>query len=493
MKIPKSSENEEYYETNTPLLDHNLENTDTALISGSLIRTRSTFTRKSFVGGEVTPTLGAMALCFIAYFNVSGGPWGTEEIISSLGPLPGFIGIFLMAIFWAFPLILVTSELSSTYPDDGGYSIWVAEAFGEFWGFQESYWSWVSGVIDNAVYPLLAFHTLRELFDLEDSFLVKFLITIIFSLPTAIFVENFGKSLFVMFAFIMTPFFIFAVYSFSYTPNMNNLNIITYETSDDIWNGIFTFLPILYWNFSGLDCVSTCAGEVKNPKHSYIIGLSFALLLIILTYLITLAAAVVSVDNGSWTDWVEGSLITVITDKMGNYFGFWVLLASLVGNMGMHLAEMFEDSWQLCGMAESGLAPTVFAYRSKTFNTPIVAILFSIFLICLLITLDFRQIIIVNNFFSVLSALLELCAFASIRLNETEAKDSTNIFRIPIETKAQLIMFLFIPLFVGSFVLFTSLFDSLFSFIVDFLAVIFGLLFYSYMKSIGSINYKRNN
>merc|ERR1711991_1305852 len=104
-----------------------------------------------------TRRLGVMGVALITYFNVCGGPWGIEEVVSDVGPLPGIIGLAIFPLLWALPVALVTAELASAYPDDGGYSLWVGEAFGEFWAFQESYWSWVSGVIDNALYPGLVF------------------------------------------------------------------------------------------------------------------------------------------------------------------------------------------------------------------------------------------------------------------------------------------------------------------------------------------------
>ena len=50
------------------------------------------------------------------------------------------------------------------FPVNGGYSIWVTEAFGGFWGLQESYWSWFSGVVDNAVYPVLIYDGFKNYF-----------------------------------------------------------------------------------------------------------------------------------------------------------------------------------------------------------------------------------------------------------------------------------------------------------------------------------------
>eukprot|EP00983_Pelagomonas_calceolata_P025660 804815-Pelagomonas_calceolata.AAC.11 len=36
-----------------------------------------------------------------------------------------------------------------------GYVAWVTAAFGPFWGFQEGVWSWLSGVTDNSLYPVM--------------------------------------------------------------------------------------------------------------------------------------------------------------------------------------------------------------------------------------------------------------------------------------------------------------------------------------------------
>mmetsp|Transcript_5079 Transcript_5079/g.4320 ORF Transcript_5079/g.4320 Transcript_5079/m.4320 type:complete len:118 (-) Transcript_5079:28-381(-) len=84
----------------------------------------------------------------------------------------------------------MTAELSSAFPYNGGYSLWVKAAFGKFWGVQESYWSWVSGVVDNAVYPVIIFQTISNV--APDSFgamsaglawLFKAALCVIFSIP----------------------------------------------------------------------------------------------------------------------------------------------------------------------------------------------------------------------------------------------------------------------------------------------------------------------
>ena len=88
--------------------------------------------------------LSRYAVIALVFFNVSGGPWGSEELFT-YGPGIGVFTILLVALLYAFPQCELTTELSSSFPVNGGYSLWVTEAFGPFWGFQESYWSWLSG------------------------------------------------------------------------------------------------------------------------------------------------------------------------------------------------------------------------------------------------------------------------------------------------------------------------------------------------------------
>ena len=46
----------------------------------------------------------------------------------------------------------------------------MSEAFGEFWGFQVSYLAWTAGVIEAAVFPVLAYETLARPFKPDEGF-----------------------------------------------------------------------------------------------------------------------------------------------------------------------------------------------------------------------------------------------------------------------------------------------------------------------------------
>merc|ERR1711870_35690 len=97
-------------------------------------------------------------------------------------------------------------------------------------------------------------------------------------------------------------------------------------------------------------------------------------------------------------------------------------------------AELFEDSWQLAGMADAGMLPAVFSRRLGRFGTPWVAILF--------------QVVLISFFVSF--------AFMKLRISKP---DLPRPFRIPVRTRLGLFFFLLFPLGMGTAV-FISTFVS---------------------------------
>ena len=63
---------------------------------------------------------------------------------------PTIIGVssisiwIISAIFFFLTYGLLSAELGSTYPDDGGIVSWVQRAFGEFWGVMEGWMYWIN-------------------------------------------------------------------------------------------------------------------------------------------------------------------------------------------------------------------------------------------------------------------------------------------------------------------------------------------------------------
>lgn len=434
--------------------------------------------------------LGVWSVCFITYFNVAGGPWGGEEIISDAGPLAGIIGMILFPLIWGLPLALITAELSTKFPQNGGYSIWVSEAFGGFWGFQESYWSWISGVVDSAVYPVLAFQMLIKAFyngkfNFWLGWLLKSGLALLWTLPNLFHIEILGRGLSFLTAFTIIPFVVFVIITLSKgSLDFNRLGRISPISE---FSGYSDLVNVLYWNFSGFDCSSTFAGEVRSPRKSYPKGLLMSLVLVSVTYMFPLVAATLRDDADTWASWEEGSFSTIMRDQVGVWMMHWVVVASFVSNFGMYAAEVFEDSWQLHGMAEVGLAPSIFAYLSPTFKTPWVAVLTSYAIVVVLVSFDFNFILTIDNFFSVASALLEISAFVKLRW-DGGVRDEGKVFYVPLGWKS-IVVALILPVSLGVFILASSILNSVESLVINACGLLFGVVCYYFMTFNSNFGY----
>lgn len=62
-----------------------------------------------------------------------------------------------------------------------------------------------------------------------------------------------------------------------------------------------------------------------------------------------------------YTTWDDGSYSVIAQQIGGTWLCIWVLISSVFGNLGLYVAEMAKDGFQLAGMADSGLAPPYFA------------------------------------------------------------------------------------------------------------------------------------
>src|SRR5712692_95299 len=89
------------------------------------------------------------------FFMVSGGTYGTEDIIHGAGYGRGILILLLTPLLWSLPTAFMIGELSSALPAEGGYYVWVRRAMGRFWGFQEAWLSLVASIFDTAIYPTL--------------------------------------------------------------------------------------------------------------------------------------------------------------------------------------------------------------------------------------------------------------------------------------------------------------------------------------------------
>src|ERR1700704_2732152 len=98
------------------------------------------------------------------FFMVSGGTYGTEEIVHGAGYGRGILILLLTPLLCSLPTAFMIGELAAALPAEGGYYAWVRRGLGNFWGFQEAWLSLVASVFDMAIYPTLFVFYLTQIF-----------------------------------------------------------------------------------------------------------------------------------------------------------------------------------------------------------------------------------------------------------------------------------------------------------------------------------------
>ncbi|TFJ81049.1 hypothetical protein NSK_007692 [Nannochloropsis salina CCMP1776] len=368
--------------------------------------------------------IGTAALAALIFFSVSGGPFGMEEAVQSAGPLVTIVGLLVLPMLWSVPEALITAECAPAFAEPSGSVAWVESAFGPFWGWMKGYLSWLSGVTDNALYPVLIadyltsfFHKEAETIGVVDGLhrvLLLLGLTLVLTYLNWRGLDVVGTAAIVLMTLCMLPFVIMCIAALVQYNKLDGSRLG--ELPEGGWGAVqwSSLLNILFWQLNYWDSVATFAGDVKNPGKAFPRALAIAVALVVLSTLVPLATAVTG-TRFAYTEYTDGFFGKVGSDLVGKWLGAMIALAAALSSVGMFEAEMASDAFSLMGLAERGHLPAFFAHRSRH-GTPSAAIVCSACGITFLASMSFLEIVQVLNFLYMLAMLIEFAAFVRLRV-----------------------------------------------------------------------------
>lgn len=416
-------------------------------------------------GAKNMTKVSFIPLTFLIFYGVSGGPFGVEDTVRAGGPFLAIVGYLIFPIIWSIPESLITAELCTMFPENGGYVVWVSTALGPYWGFQLGWIKWMSGVVDNALYPVLFLDYIKSDLPALASGLPRTLAILALVISLA-YLNYRGLTIVAWVAtalaiFTLLPFVIMGLIAL---PKLEPSRWFVVDLGNLQWG---LYLNTLFWNLNYWDSVSTMAGEVEDPGKTIPKALFFALPLVVSVYVFPLlfGTGAVPLHRDLWTDGYFSDIANIIG---GVLLKVWVQGGSAVSNMGMFLAEMSGDSFQLLGMAERGMLPDFFTKRSR-YGTPLIGILFSASGVALLSCLSFQEIVAAENFMNCFGMILEFISFVKLRIKYPTA---SRPYRIPLGTVGSILIC--VPPTI--FILLVMALCSFKVMIVSFLAILVGLI-----------------
>ena len=356
---------------------------------------------------------------------VSGGTYGTEDIVHGAGYGRAILILLLTPLLWSLPTAFMIGELSSALPFEGGYYAWVRRAMGNFWGFQEAWLSLVASIFDMAIYPTLFVLYLDRLFPWfqqgHRGLYVGMAVVIACALLNIAGVKVVSHTSLWLFFALSAPFLaIVCIAPFK----LGALAVATNPSKSDV--GILTGLLICMWNYMGWDNASTIATEVEKPQRTYPRAMLVAVVIVAISYIIPVGAMWMtglpasSWDTGFWAD-IAGIL-------GGPLLRFGLALGGMISGFGMFNALVMSYSRLPLAMAQDGMLPKVFGKLHPKSKAPWVAIvvLACFWMPCLL--LGFERLVTLDILVYGSSLFLEFLALAVLRFTEPNLKRP---FKVP--------------------------------------------------------------
>ncbi|KAA0163706.1 hypothetical protein FNF27_07907 [Cafeteria roenbergensis] len=317
---------------------------------------------------NVQQKLGIIGFALVAFFAVCGGPFGLEAQVSSGGPLLSLASYAALPFLWALPQVVMTAELASRFPEDGGFVVWVGTALGESAALVAGINGIAASTVELAIYPTLvaeyagqgsafahrAGGNASTTGPAEDEgglepgivMLIKAVVVLLALSLNLVGLDILSRVAVIMLVIVVAPFVIALVILWprvvAASPNI--VALPPGGISGVAWD---LWLPATLWSFTGWDALGAVAGQVSRPGRTYCCGSFLAVVMVAVVYALPLiTGAALHPDLGTWTD---GCLVRFARDA-GTWVGDWVAGAAVVANFGLLCATLAATSRALWAM-----------------------------------------------------------------------------------------------------------------------------------------------
>jgi amino acid transporter len=360
---------------------------------------------------------------------VSGGPHGLEESIQQSGAGMGLLLIVLLPLMWAYPIALMTAELSAAIPVEGGYYAWTKRAFGPFWGFMCAWWTWLYSMVDAAVYPVL-FASYLASFEklmfgrsiLEHNPLIQWAVALaiiaIFSALNVRGTKLVGKTAVFLGFFLILPYIALAAVGIFRMLSEPGPIVREFTPKGQTLTTVFASgLYIVMWNYLGWDSLSTVSEEVDQPERNFPKALLICVPIVAAIYLVPVIVGLrFSPDT---TKWADGTWPLIARDVGGQWLGSWISLAGLASPIALFVTALLAASRIPFVLAEDRFFPKPLLKVHPRFHTPWIAVILCGLIYAVLAGLfTFVQLIEINVTLYSAAVIVELVALAALRRKE---------------------------------------------------------------------------
>jgi len=385
---------------------------------------------------QLKRTIRLAPLIALIYCASSGGPYGLETAISSSGVGITLILILVMPLVLSIPMSLMAAELGSALPLEGGYYAWVKISMGRFAGFMEAMFSWLASWLDTALYPVIFVDYLsiwfpalargkHPLFSLwNGGFCVDlhWLVAILMMAPLAYLnirgANVVGRSTMIFMAGIFVPIICLVIFEAKHFINHPHSHLLQPMTlpHQSVFSSIGAGLGVMIWSYIGYDQITTASSEIKSPSTIYPKALLINVPLIVMGYLLPIAAAVATGYHVSdVTQWQNGDFANAGGIVGGALLRNAMILGALLAQIGLFSSLLLCVSRLPLVLAADSYLPASLARLTDGAKSPARAIITSVSIFGVFAALNFTTLIDSDSILTLFGLMLEFAALIVLR------------------------------------------------------------------------------
>jgi amino acid transporter len=362
---------------------------------------------------------GLFFFVWVMFSYCTGGPFGLEDMVTTSGPGLTLIYLLVIPFFWSIPVSLVSAELTTAMPVEGGFYRWVRAGYGDFWGFLAGWWNWCASFLLGAVYAVqfsdyLGFY-IPSLTGWKH-YAVSLAIVVLITYINVRGIEAVGKFATGLELFILLPVVVLVVMGLAKWKH--NPFVPIAPPHQPMFSVLGVGLALGLWLYSGYEQCSTVAEEVENPQRSYPLALMIVVPMSIAVYFLPTFASLAALGN--WHEWHTRYFSDAAQLIGGPWLGSWMTIAAMVTNVALLNATVLASTRMPFAMAEDGYLPPVLTGIHQRFGTPWVAIITSSVVYGLLAFHSLVQLITIYNWLRVATTIMTVLAAWQLRRKRPE-------------------------------------------------------------------------
>ena len=308
--------------------------------------------------GDSEKKIGVLGMVVLGFFWVSSGIYGNEAMLMAAPPLYVFVLLAVVPFIYSLPIALIVAELSSAFPEDGGYVVWVQEACGRRIGSHHAYWVWVIYVVDAAVYPVLVANyvdTMLPMGEITRGLLAMSIVLGVTAINLA------GTDVMVKFNTLLAvvslaPTLVFTLLGL---PSVSIERCLASEGDVD-WTLLVSWTLWLYCGFFSL---GTLAGEIRNPRYTFTMSIAILFPTVLVLNSVPLAVALGLDDR---LDHYSAGYFNVLAGRVGGPLldrGFQ--LGANVCLVGLYNAAVLTAERSLAFLVQTQLGDTISIFAAS--------------------------------------------------------------------------------------------------------------------------------